>query len=118
MKTISCIQFRSNILNKPINSGNDIIFKSSSVFIDFNCNYDTLYSDIEANDVKVKGDNINFDAVEGQGVFSFSITQYNDSDLTHVVDEDYKANLGADLYFKLSMANPIPELIYSIQGLF
>ena len=51
-------------------------------------------------------------------MFSFSITQYNDSDLTHVVDEDYKANLGADLYFKLSMANPIPELIYSIQGLF
>ena len=84
--------------------------------VDFSCNYDTVYSGIEANDITISGSNVEVDAEAGQGKFQFTLTQYMDSNLTDVVDETDEVALGSDLYFKLEMASPIPELVYSIQG--
>jgi len=85
--------------------------------VDFDCNYDTVYSGIEANEVTIIESSVDVDASGGQGQFSFILTQYMDSDLTDVADEDDATVLGSDLYFKLSMEHPIPELVYSIRGL-
>ena len=96
-----------------------MIKTSASVSIDVTCNYDTVYLGIEANNVKISGEDVNVGDIEaGQGKFDFALTQYTDSELTDAADENDSTELGSDLYFKLVMANPIPELIYSIQGLF
>ena len=85
--------------------------------VDFNCNYDTVYSGITHwHNITIIGSNIDVDAVGGQGQFDFTLTQYTDSNLTDIADENDQTVLGSDLYFKLSMANPIPELVYSIRG--
>ena len=85
--------------------------------VDFNCNYDTVYSGITHwHNITITGNNIDVDAVGGQGEFDFTLTQYTDGNLTHVADGDHETVLGSNLYFKLSMADPIPELAYSIQG--
>ena len=85
--------------------------------VDFNCNYDTVYSGITHwHNITISGNNIDVDAVGGQGQFDFTLTQYTDSNLTDIADENDQTALGSDLYFKLSMANPIPELVYSVQG--
>ena len=86
--------------------------------IDLNCTYDTVYSDIEANNIEVSGTNVDVDIQGGEGKFKFSLTQFLDSALTQETDENDAISLGSDLYFKLSMENPIPELAYSIQGLY
>ena len=85
--------------------------------VDFKCNYDTVYSGIEAKNITIYGNSVDVDAEGGQGQFSFTLTQYTDSDLTDVADEEDETVLGSDMYFKLSMADPIPELVYSIRGL-
>ena len=85
--------------------------------VDFNCNYDTVYSGITHwHNITISGNNIDVDAEGGQGQFDFTLTQYTDSNLTDIADENDQTVLGSDLYFKLSMANPIPELVYSIRG--
>ena len=95
-----------------------MIKTSASVSIDVTCNYDTVYLGIAANNIKISAEDVNVGDIEpGQGKFDFALTQYTDSELTDAADENDSTELGSDLYFKLVMANPIPELIYSIQGL-
>ena len=93
-----------------------MIFKSSIVAIDFNCNYDNVYSGIETNSVKIIGTHTDVNTDGGSGKFQFTLTQYMDNELTDVANDDDFTKLGSDLFFKLSMKDPIPELVYSIQG--
>ena len=83
--------------------------------IDIKCVYDKFYSEIEAENVKITAENVEIND-SGAGKFSFTLTQYMDSNLTDAAGPDDQAKLGSDLYFQLSMANPIPELVYSIVG--
>ena len=84
--------------------------------IDFVCKYDSLYTGIEANNINVSGENIDVDAHGGEGKFSFTLEQYTDSNYTTTTDEDNEVSLPSNLFFKLTMDSPIPELNYIIQG--
>ena len=84
--------------------------------IDVTCVYDKFYNEIEAENIKITAENIETNEASGAGKFSFTLTQYMDSNLTDAAGPDDQATLGSDLYFQLSMANPIPELVYSIVG--
>ena len=85
--------------------------------IDFQCTYDNLYSEIEANNVVVAGDNVEVDAEDGEGKFEFSLIQYSDSNFNHTIEANESTPLGSKLYFKLSMNNPVSGLIYSLTGI-
>ena len=86
--------------------------------IDFSCKYENVYSDIEANSVKIIGTKVNVNTEGGIGEFQFTLTQYMDNELDEAADDNDFTKLGSDLYFKLSMKDPIPELVYSIKGKF
>ena len=83
--------------------------------IDIKCVYDKFYNDIEAENVKITGENIETND-SGAGKFSFTLTQYMDSELTQAAKATDQTELGSDLYFQLSMAYPIPDLVYSLVG--
>ena len=83
--------------------------------IEVTCVYDKFYNEIKADDIKITAENVEIND-SGAGKFSFTLTQYMDSDLTHAAEENDQTELGSDIYFQLSMTNPIPELVYSIVG--
>ena len=86
--------------------------------IDFQCTYDNLYNEIEANNVVVVGDNIEIDVEDGEGKFEFTLIQYSDANFDQTIETDEITPLGSNLYFKLSMNNPVSGLIYSLQVIF
>jgi len=96
-------------------SESDVIYKSAVVLIDFECKYDNVYSGIEADGIKISTTHVDVNTDGGKGKFQFTLTQYMDSELTDVANDDDFTKLGSDLFFKLSMKDPIPELVYSIQ---
>ena len=50
------------------------------------------------------------------GLFEFSLVQYNDKNLTEKTNSSQTNRVGSQLYFKLAMENPISTLIFSIVG--
>ena len=46
----------------------------------------------------------------------FSLTQYMDAEMTDPADADDETELGAVLYFKLTMDNPIENVTFVIDG--
>ena len=89
-----------------------------SVAIDFRCTYDNLYNGIEANDIVVIGENVETDAKDGEGKFTFTLTQYSDEDLNDSIESTEVTPLGSSLYFQLAMDNPVSGLAYSLTGEF
>ena len=78
-----------------------------------------MYSDIEASDVQVVGGNYTTDAGDAdstQGQFSFSLQQFMDPTFTDAAEATDVTQLGENLYFTLSMQNPVANLVYSIVG--
>ena len=109
----------SNTLRANSFSGNDIIFTTNSVLVSFECSYENAYDNIEAADVNVVGSNYTTDAGDAdsdKGSFSFGLVEYMDNDFTDAADGDDVTTLGDNLYFLLSMQNPVANLVYSIIG--
>ena len=88
-----------------------------SVAIDFGCSYDNVYNDIAANDIVVTGENVETNH-EGEGKFTFTLTQYNDENLNNKTGSTDVTPLGGNLYFQLSMDSPVAGLVYSLIGEF
>ena len=101
---------------KTERSGNDIIYKSVSVAIDFQCQYDNTYNDIEADAIAITGNNIEVDAEDGEGKFTFSLQQYKDANFTVKAEPNDAIKLGSKLHFQLAMDNPVSGLTYSLVG--
>ena len=89
-----------------------------SVAFDFGCVYDNIYKNIAANDVVVTGENVETDVQDGEGKFTFTLTQYNDENLKNKTESTVVTRLGGNLYFQLSMDNPVAGLVYSLIGEF
>jgi len=104
----------SNVLRLDAYSLGDTIYTTPSVLINFECTYDNLYAGIEANDVNVIGENVDAESEAGQGKFTFSLTQYTDADMETASSSEDETELGAVLYFKLTMDNPIENVTYVI----
>lgn len=107
----------SNTLRANSFTGNDIIFTTNSVLVSFECSYQNAYDNIEAANVNVVGSNYTTDAGDADsdtGAFSFSLVQYMDNAFSDAADSDDVTSLGDNLYFLLSMQNPVANLVYSI----
>ena len=99
------------------NSPDAVIYKSVSINIDVKCSYDGIYEGIEVDNINIVSENTEL-TDSGDGKFSFTLTQYMDSDLTDAAEPGEQTPLGSDLYFQLAMASPIPQLVFSIIGEF
>ena len=64
------------------------------------------------------GENVETDAKDGEGKFTFTLTQYSDEDLNDSIESTEVTPLGSSLYFQLAMDNPVSGLIYSLIGEF
>jgi len=106
----------SNVLRLDAYTAGDMIYTTPSVLINFECTYDTVYEGIEANDVNVIGENIDAESEAGEGKFDFTLTQYMDADRQNPASADDETELGAILYFQLSMNNPIENLDFVIDS--
>ena len=58
------------------------------------------------------------DAKDGEGKFTFTLTQYSDENLNDSIESTEVTPLGSSLYFQLAMDNPVSGLIYSLTGEF
>ena len=101
---------------KTENSENDVIYKSVSVVIDFQCEYDNVYMGIKANNIAVSGSNVETDVEDGGGAFTFTLQQYRDSNFTVATQPSDVTKIGSKLYFQLAMENPVSGLSYSLIG--
>ena len=99
------------------NSPDAVIYKSVSINIDVKCSYDGIYEGIEVDNINIVSENTEL-TDSGDGKFSFTLTQYMDSDLTDAAEPGEQTPLGSDLYFQLAMESPIPQLVFSIIGEF
>jgi len=91
------------------------IYTQNQVYIDFTCNYDSTYDDIEVSDVTVVSENVDADAQDVDGQFNFGLVQYMDSDMSDPADADDQTPLGGTMYFQLTMANPVSSLDWVIR---
>ena len=62
------------------------------------------------------GENVETDAKDGEGKFTFTLTQYSHEDLNDSIESTEVTPLGSSLYFQLAMDNPVSDLIYSLIG--
>ena len=96
-------------------SQNDNIYKANSILIDIDCKYESSYSQIQANDISITSENVETEA-NGDGLFKFDLTQFNDKNMTEITELTDTSRIGDDLYFKLTMQNPVSNLVFSIIG--
>ena len=96
-------------------SQNDNIYKANSILIDIDCKYESSYSQIQANDISITSENVETEA-NGDGLFKFDLTQFNDKNMTEITELTDTNRIGDDLYFKLTMQNPVSNLVFSIIG--
>ena len=96
-------------------SAESVIYKSVSVLINFSCNYDTVYDNIESNNITITGETTQSET-NGKGKFNFRIDQFTDKTYATAVSSNHQVKVGKHLFFQLSMENPIPSLFYSIIG--
>ena len=82
------------------------------------CTYDNLYNGIEANNVVITDENIETDSKDGEGKFTFTLTQYSNENLNETIESTEVTTLGNSLFFQLAMDNPVSGLIYSLVGEF
>ena len=82
------------------NSPDAVIYKSVSINIDVKCSYDGIYEGIEVDNINIVSENTEL-TDSGDGKFSFTLTQYMDSDLTDAAEPGEQTPLGSDLYFQL-----------------
>ena len=83
--------------------------------INFSCSYQNVYQNIVANDIKTLAENLGT-SITSDGQFKFALTQYTDNKFTDLFDSDDEIKLGNNVFFLLTMENPIPNVIYSITG--
>ena len=83
--------------------------------INFSCSYQNVYQNIVANDIKTLAENLGT-SITSDGQFKFALTQYTDNKFTGLFDSDDEIKLGNNVFFLLTMENPIPNVIYSITG--
>ena len=76
-----------------------------------------MYENIEANHIKIDDDVVHMESV-ADGKFDFALTQYTDGNFTTTADASFVPGFGDDLFWKLSMESPTPQLVYSITGLY
>ena len=90
------------------------MYTSATVFINFECKYDSFYENIEASQIEIEDDAVDVETV-AEGKFEFTLTQYVDRNLTTAANSSV-AGFGNDLFFQLTMQATTPQLIYSIIG--
>ena len=83
--------------------------------IDFACSYTNVYQNIVANDITIVTENVE-PAITSAGEFKFTLTQYTDNKFTDLFDSGDEIKLGNNVFFLLTMENPLPNLVYSITG--
>ena len=93
-----------------------MIYKSVSVAVDFQCEYNNIYNGIEADNVVISGENVSVDAENGKGKFTFTLKQYRDANFTETIQPNDATKLGSKIYFQLAMENPVSSLTYSLVG--
>ena len=101
---------------KTEQSANDVIYKSVSVGIDFQCKYDNVYMGIKSDDIVVSGNNVEVEVEDGDGEFKFTLQQYRDANFTDTTQPNDVTQIGSKLYFQLAMDNPVSSLSYSLVG--
>ena len=100
----------------PSNSADAIIYTQNLVYIDFTCNYESVYNDIEATDVTVVSENVDADSQDVDGQFTFGLVQYMDSAMSDPADANDQTPLGGTMYFQLLMDTPVSGLDMVIKG--
>ena len=104
------------IIDCPWNSSNAEIYTQNQVVIDFTCNYDSNYDNIEVSDVTVVSENVDADSQDETGLFTFGLVQYMDSAFSDAADAGDQTPLGGTMYFQLTMATPVVGLDWVIRG--
>ena len=86
------------------------------IFIDFTCAYDSVYTDIVADEFLVVSNSLEGNSEIAVGQFDLSLKQYIDSEMSNQAEADDQFPLGGTLYFQLAMENPISTLEMTISG--
>lgn len=90
------------------------MYTSATVFINFECKYETFYEDIEATQIEIDNDEV-YAGTSADGKFDFSLTRYVDANFTAPANSS-SLGLGKNLFFRLSMESPTPQMVYSLIG--
>ena len=101
---------------KTEQSENEVIYKSVSVDIDFQCQYDNVYMGIKSDEIVVSGNNVETEVANADGEFKFTLQQYRDANFTDTTKPSDATQIGSKLYFQLAMDNPVSGLSYSLVG--
>ena len=115
LKTAFRFWFNKINSNNLINSKNAVIFTSVPAVINFSCSYQKVYQNIIANDIIIVSDHAET-STTSDGQFKFTLTQFKDNKFVDLFDSDDEIKLGNNVFFLLTMENPIPNVIYSITG--
>merc|ERR1712134_139446 len=111
---VETLAFSNTVKFKSFSAG-AAIYTQNQVNIDFTCNYDSNYDNIEVSDVTVVSENVDADSQDETGLFTFGLVQYMDSAFSDAADAGDQSPLGGTMYFQLTMANPVAGLDWVIR---
>ena len=81
------------------------------------CVYESYYTKIQANEIRITASNE--DAyIQSDGRFDFDINQYEDESFEKTFDFNKATKTGDDLFFLLTIQNPVAGLSFTIKGQF